>query len=56
MKKVGLIYSAMSYKLSAEDIKNMGKNNEECSFRTLKLTLRNKFFISLRKVFVDQSP
>ena len=55
-EKVGLIYFAMSYKLSAEDIEKMKKNNEEYTFRTLKLTLRNKFFISLRNVFVDQSP
>ena len=55
-EKVGLIYFAMSYKLSAADIEKMEKNNEEYTFRTLKLTLRNKFFISLRNVFVDQSP
>ena len=55
-EKVGLIYFAMSYKLSVADIEKMEKNNEEYTFRTLKLTLRNKYFIILRNVFVDQSP
>ena len=55
-EKVGLIYFAMSYKLSAADIEKMEKNNEEYTFRTLKPTLRNKFFICLSNVFVDQSP
>ena len=33
-EKVGLIYFAMSYKLSAADIEKMEKNNEEYTFRT----------------------
>ena len=41
---------------SVADIEKMEKNNEEYTFRTLKLTLRNKYFISLRIAFVDQSP